>query len=477
LLGLILSLAFSWVPSLWYDEAATVSATTRTWAQLGEMLGTVDAVHGLYYAGMHLWFDLVGYSPFALRLPSAVATGLSAALLVLLVRRLRSPRVAVIAGIVFCLLPRVTWMGAEGRSYAFTVLAAILISLAFERALRRGGRGSWLLYAILAALSIVLFIYLSLVVLAHGITLAVRLISRDDAVHPAARSRRRWLGAAAMAAILSLPVVLVAALQSGQVSWIDPIGDTTARGVLLIQWFYKNPVFAVVAWLAMVAAAVLLFLRRDTEARRIRSLALPWLILPTAVIIAVSVVGSPLYSPRYLSFSIPAVAILIAVAIDALRNRWLITVAVLAMAAIAAPQYAAQRMPEAKQGASWTQVTDYIEEERTEHPAADEGIIYGPLRRHSSATTRVIAMAYPEPFDGMVDIKLKTPAAETGRLWESRYPLEDVMERFDGLDTVWLVTSDKRDWRPSITSRLATLGFALEEEEHFPGVNVLRYAR
>ena len=65
------------VPSVWYDEAATVSSATRSWTQLWAEVHTVDAVHALYYAGMHLVFDVFGYSPLTLRLPSAIAIGIA----------------------------------------------------------------------------------------------------------------------------------------------------------------------------------------------------------------------------------------------------------------------------------------------------------------------------------------------------------------------------------------------------------------
>ncbi len=46
-------------PSFWYDEAATISASySRSLAQLWQMMGNVDAVHGLYYVLMHGWFTI-----------------------------------------------------------------------------------------------------------------------------------------------------------------------------------------------------------------------------------------------------------------------------------------------------------------------------------------------------------------------------------------------------------------------------------
>ena len=45
-------------PSLWFDEAATISASTRTVPELWRMLGNIDTVHGLYYLVMHGWFAI-----------------------------------------------------------------------------------------------------------------------------------------------------------------------------------------------------------------------------------------------------------------------------------------------------------------------------------------------------------------------------------------------------------------------------------
>ena len=103
------------VPSVWYDEAATVSAATRTIPELVGMLGNVDAVHGLYYLIMHAVFGAVGYSPLSLRIVSALAVGLTAALVVVLDRRWRPGSLGIVAGLVFCVLPRVAWAGVEGR--------------------------------------------------------------------------------------------------------------------------------------------------------------------------------------------------------------------------------------------------------------------------------------------------------------------------------------------------------------------------
>ncbi|MCU1420536.1 MAG: hypothetical protein JWN36_187, partial [Microbacteriaceae bacterium] len=321
-LGFLVAFAFSWVPSLWFDEVATVSATTRTWGQLAQMLGNVDLVHGLYYAVIKVWFSAVGYSPVALRIPSAVAVGLAAALLVILVRKYGSRRLSILAGLVFLLLPRVTWMGTEGRSYAATSVLALAMTLAFLAASQRSGRGRasnlrwWGLYAGLAVLSSLTFLYLALLVVAHGVTALLRWQASGRRL---ARPLLWWAASAVVAAVVLTPFALLAMGQSAQVHWIGPLDATTWHGVFVAQWFYLNDTFAVVAWVAIAAAVVLMLVRRGS--RQLLMLAAPWIVVPTVLLVAASFVGEPLYSARYVTFGAPAVAILMAVAVDALGRR------------------------------------------------------------------------------------------------------------------------------------------------------------
>lgn len=493
LFGSLLSFAWAWQPSLWFDEAATVSATMRSWPELGRMLGSVDAVHGLYYAGMHLWFDLVGYSPFALRLPSAAAVGVAAALTVLLVSHRAGRRTAILAGVAFCLLPRVTWMGTEGRSYALTAALAVALTLVFLAAWRRGPAPRrirvlwWALYGVGVVVVAVTFIYLVFLVAAHGATAlwTYRVGRRRD--RAAGSSLAGWALASTAAGIVLVPFARAVGAQSGQVSWIDPVSWASIRSALVTQWFTLNPDFAVAGW-ALIVLGILWLARRNGAAGpatpsstasnpSLLAVALPWLVIPTLGVIAVSLVLSPLYSPRYLTFCAPAAAILIGVGLRALARKWAVVTALVVLVALATPQYLDQRKPEAKQNSSWSEVSAFIAGERAARPDDAAAVIYGPVRRHPAATTRVIAYSYPAAFAGLIDVTVDTPAAQTGHLWETRLPLDAVTGRLDGVSTVWLVTSDKQDWRPGVTVTLADLGYTLEGEWAFTGVNVLRYQR
>ncbi|CAN5285552.1 glycosyltransferase family 39 protein [soil metagenome] len=471
-LGFIISIAGIGIPSIWYDEAATISSVTRSWPQLWAELGNVDAVHGLYYALIHILFDVVGYSPIALRMPSAIAIGVAAALVVVLGRQLSRSHLGVIAGLVFVLLPRVTWAGTEGRSYAITALLAVALTVVFIKAQTSHRRRWWFGYSALAALSGALFLYLALVVLAHGATILWRLARRDRmAVH----SARRWSLAAVAAAIVTTPLAVEIISQSGQVSWIEPIGAQTAGQVFRTQWFYDSSPFAFLAWLLIAAGVIDLLRRRD---RVLLATVLTALVLPTLALVVISVVHTPLYQPRYLTMCTPFVAVAIAAGIVALRSRIAAASVLALIVVLAIPQIVSQRLPESKENASWSQIADLVAHERAlDGPGVTTAFIYGNVQRHPGATSRVIAYSYPAAFENSIDVTLATPAAETGQLWETRTPIAQSTGRLFDADVAYLITSNARDLRGETIAALAPLGWGVVDQWDFTSAHVLKFER
>lgn len=495
LVGLVATIvggALLWVPSVWYDEAATVVAATRSWSELWRTVQTVDIVHLAWYALMHVWFDLVGYSPTTLRLPSAVLTGVAAGLTVVLGRRLVDRRTGIVAGLLLAVLPRTTLVATEGRSFALSTMLAVILTLvllgALDRTLRRvptrtSGRVRalapwWAGYALLAVASTWSFLYLALLLAAHAVTVLL-VVLREGRSRDSLEALACFVGTGVVAAAATLPVALASERQSGQVSWIDAPSLATVRQFFVTQWSIGNEPFAWLMWAAAIAGVVVAVRtgRRGRLGGLLRT-TLPWLLVPTLTLLALSLVLDPLWSPRYQTFSAPALALLMAVGVTALPWRAAVAGVVVVAAALSAPTWVEQRQPTAKDVSAWDQVADIVAAERaTEPEGTREGIVYGPVRRHPSATSRIIEYTYPDAFRGLDDLTLETPAAETGGLWEEQYDLEEVLDRVDDLDSVWLVTSDRQDWRPRVTELLASKGFTLDDQWQVPRTNVLLYRR
>lgn len=446
--GTAVSLAGSWVPSLWHDEAATISAATRSLPELLHLIQTVDAVHGLYYALMHVWTSIAGTSAFAVRAPSALAAGLAVAALVLLVGRTGSRAAALLSGAALILLPRFAWAGVEARSPALTMLLAVVLTAVLLEASGRRDRAPWVAYGILLALSGVLFLDLVLLVPAHAI--ALLLLRRG--------LPRGFLVAVGSAAVVLVPFGLIAAGQSEQLFWVQEPTLGAWWDVLVVQFFGSN-------WpLALAVAAVLiagLVVRRQPK---VLAVAVPVLVVPLAVLLAASLLLEPLYVPRYLTFTAPALAALLGFALAALRRAGIAALVVLAL--LATPTIVAERLPEAKDSA-WAAVAQVVSAHRT---GGSEGVLWGTLTRFPRVPARAIGIGYPGAFAGMEDLTLESAPGPSGTLWGTDHQVE--LLDLAGLDTVWVIGADDR-W----SDELASAGFVRTHVWHELELEIAQYER
>jgi mannosyltransferase len=464
LLATLASFAWSWHPSLWTDEAATITAARRSLGDLWRMLGTIDAVHGLYYGLAHVWIAVLGSSALSVRLPSALAVGVAAAALLFLVRRLGgSSRAALSCAVVFALLPRTTWKGVEARSYAMATAVAVLLTLIVVIALERPTWRWWIGYALLGGIGIVLNLYLALLLVAHGVSVLLARAGRRAVVG--------FAGSALVAVLLAAPAVLESRSQSGQLG-AQSLGPVRLlRSILVNQAFLGDTATAsntpstslslsggvgdlwqpAAVLLAVVGLILILtgVLRTRLNGRddpdhgdRVRLLrwALPWAALPALVVGGYAMLGPPLYSPRYFSFCTPAVAILIGLGLDILRRRWIAAVAVAAMLVLAAPVYISQRQVTAKSGTDWVLVADYV----GRHKGPEQGVYFAP--RYPTVpgdrvgrTLRSIRVAYPQEFRGLRDVTETTTPAADGTLTGASARLTASGDRLAGLDAVWVI--------------------------------------
>ncbi|MBZ4017853.1 glycosyltransferase family 39 protein, partial [Streptomyces purpurogeneiscleroticus] len=283
--------------TLWRDEAATAQVAGRSLPQLWQLLGTADAVHGLYYALMHGVRALLGGGETALRLPSVLGATAAAGLVALTGSRLAAPRVGLWAGLLFAAFPTVSHYAQEARSYALVMAGAALSTLLLTSAVRHGRARNWTAYAAVTALTALLHECAVLVLAAHALTLLVSRVPR--AVW------WRWAAAACAVALALLPLVALSRGQSHQLNWLYPPGLRAAW--LLLRSFAgpSVPVVVVVCLLLAVAA------RRPLPRRGplgLSAVALPLALLPPALLFVASQ-WYPAFLDRYLLFSLPGAAL------------------------------------------------------------------------------------------------------------------------------------------------------------------------
>ncbi len=454
------------VPSLWRDEAATISGSQRPLGAIIDLTLHQDAVHGAYYLLMHAVISAGGISATVLRLPSLIAMALAAGLLAALGRRLAAasglpwPAAAgLLAGLALALVPITTRYAQEARPYALTSLTAVLATYLLVRAVPAGRWPWWASYAAALALTGYFNLFAVALALAHGVSL---LLARGQAKAgdvPAGPggpglvtfgTLRAWVLSCLAAAVALGPMAVLALLQSGQLNWVtSPDLSTVAT---LIRDFagaaLAIPLVALLAVLGWVAGPGLARGRGLVLA----VVALPWLILPPVVLLAVSL-ADPLYVERYVIFCLPALSLLVGAGLTWLvkltgeavsqrgaaagRSRALAflpsaVLAVAMVAALAGPQQAI------RQPAS-----------RADNLRALAAVI-GARERPGDAIwylpwdTALVGMAYPAPFARLRDIGLgRSPiASATLRGLPASQPT--VAGRLRTVRRVWTV-----QWTPS----------------------------
>ena len=419
-------------PSLWFDEAATISASTgRSLTELWQLLDNIDAVHGLYYLVMQGWFTIFPATEFWSRLSSCLAVGGAAAGVVVLGKQFSTRSVAVTAGLTFAILPRITWAGIETRSYALSALAAVWLTVLLVVAARGNRTALWQLYALALVVSTLLNLFVVLMVLAHAVLLKVVAAKRSTIV--------RWAAASSVALVIVAPFLAFCRTQIAQLRWISSRNAQTVIDIAKAQYFDRSVPFAI---LAGVFLTVPLLLRRvsplDTGSRQLATIAVAWMVLPTAALLIYSVLLEPVYHPRYLCFTAPAMALLLGVCIVAVaKNRERIVAVLAAFALAATPNYLfVQRGSYAKEGMDFSQVADVI----TQHAAPGDCLIMDNTTTWKPGPIRPLTAARPAAYEKLVDPGRGARAAARNRLWDAHLGIWGVADRVRQCTVLWTVS-------------------------------------
>ncbi|MGH3532007.1 MAG: glycosyltransferase family 39 protein [Mycobacterium sp.] len=435
LLTAVISAAAAGRPSLWFDEGATISASaSRSLPELWRLLGHIDTVHGLYYLLMHGWFAIFPPTEFWSRVPSCLAIGAAAAGVVVFGKQFSSRTTAVCAGVVFAILPRVTWAGIEARSYAFTAAAAVWLTVLLVAATRRNRWWLWLLYALALTLSILLNIYLVLLVPAYAV------------VTPVIRRRKsvvlRWAVTSSAVVGIMTPFMVFAHGQVFQVAWISPLDWHSVIDVAQHQYFDNSVPFALLAGVVIVVAIAL---RRASapggggDTRRLLLVCAAWIAVPTAVSLIYSAISEPVYYARYLFFTAPAMAVVLAVCIVTItRKPWAVAGVLILFATAALPNYLfSQRGPYAKESWDYSQVADLI----SAHAAPGDCLLVDNTVRWAPGPIRALLATRPAAFAPLVDVERGARGPEHGTLWDGHIAVWLVLHRLDACTTVWTISS------------------------------------
>ena len=406
LLAIVVSAAGAARPSLWFDEAATISAGTRSVPELLRMVGHIDAVHGVYYLLMHGWFAVFPATEFMSRLSSAIAVGAAAAGVVVLGRQLSTRQVAVTAGLVFAILPRVTWAGMETRSYALTMAAAVWLTVFCVLAARRNRKVLWCGYFALLVAATLLNVFLVLIIPVHAVVVGVC---------AGRRALRDWAVAAVAAVGAVTPFLMFTQTQLFQVRWISPLQAGTAVKIVQDQYFDRAVPFAALAGAILLAGGVELW-RRGTPASvrpaRLAVIAITWMAAPTAALL--------------LGQCVVAVG----------RGRVGVTAILAALTVAAAPSYLAQRGPYAKEHMDYSQVADVIER----YAAPGDCLVLDNSTTWKPGPIRPLLAARPAAYQRLHDYGRGRTAIQRNMLWDSHIAIWAWADKMPDCPALWTIT-------------------------------------
>ena len=360
MLGLLLRVWAIGAKGLWLDEAFSIWMGRHPLPELLDWIVRIDQHPPLYYALLHGWLAF-GDNEAWVRGLSALTGTLAIPVFYAFVRTLAAERTALIAAFVLAIAPFHVRFAQETRMYALLSLtaAAVMLGVAMiltpgQPASRARQRAGWITYVLATVATLLthntalfLPVAVNLFMLPFIFLRRRRAVTADvrttGATHtgsaPFARlqapSLRAWLLAQAAVILLWLPWSVAFVRQGIGVYnefWIPPPTVQTVIDTLFTfasAFFPGNLLWPGVVWLLFGTFCVLGLLATRKSPALLALLLVLWL-TPFAGEWLVSLRRPIFYDRTLIWASLPLLAI-VAIGIDSLRRRWLVTAALVAL--------------------------------------------------------------------------------------------------------------------------------------------------
>ena len=341
LVGLALSARLHGItePVIWYDEGYSLLLSQRSPALIWTT--TAGDVHPpLYYVILHYWMQLFGSSVLSVRGLSALADVGTLLLCIKLMSLLVSRRAALIAGVLFALLPIAVRYSQEVRMYTLLgmwLMAATVVLVCWGR--QPQFRRYPLLYVLLMSAAFYTHYFAALCVLVHWLYWS-GLGSGEPVLLPV----RRWLWVNVAIVLLYMPWLPNFVEQARTMKGLDWIPPTTWQ--TLPDFIGQSTVMTTPAeggwWGGLIVSALMIVCAVRVLAdrridRRSALLLIGYFFAPVVVVFLLSW-AVPIFIPRYLVFAAVGLPMLVAITLDRIAARWPIA-ALLCLCLFAAAQW------------------------------------------------------------------------------------------------------------------------------------------
>ena len=320
--------------SLWYDEAFSANAALRSWGELLALVQTREVNMALYYGLLHAWMKF-GNDDGYIRLLSAVFAVAAVGGTYLVGRRLLGGPIGLAAALLLAINAFAVHYAQEARSYALLLFLAVASVGLLLRALTKPTPLRWMVFALTAAA----MPYAHLI----GVTMwAVHAVA--IATYRPRPPRRMLALAAAVPVIIVIPIMVISAANVSRgvtwvpsptprlflESWISLLGSGVPRGTIT-----SVGVALAISGTALAGYGAVTQLARRGSERWAGLLIISWVAIAILLTLAVSAI-KPLFVVRYLVLVVPAISLLVALGIVRLRWRAFQTIAAVGFVALAA---------------------------------------------------------------------------------------------------------------------------------------------
>ena len=283
-----------------------------------------------------------------------------------------------------------------------------------------------------------------------------------------------WLAAGLAAAVLLVPLVAMAYAQRNALSWMTATASIGRDTVALTHLWAGSPSLV---WpvFGLAALGVLASLIARPRSLSPATVALPWLVAPPAILLAVSTTH-PVYDQRYVEFCLPALAICVSSGIMALWRlvaralgqvsrdgsasgrslaAWLACLPAIAVAVALAvalqPAEAVVRQPSYR-----PDDLEYEAQLVAANYQPGDIVFFIPMN------DRIVSMPFPVPWQKLRDIALADSPVSSDTLYGTDVSPAELLKRFTHVTRVWVVSSSEVPEATYLASAQAT---PLDKEE------------
>jgi 4-amino-4-deoxy-L-arabinose transferase-like glycosyltransferase len=343
-------------PGIWFDEALSVVRAQQTLPVLARIVAVTQPNMALYYFVLHFWLSFVSLfgihaTEAVVRFPSAIFSALSTSALYFLARRFLGSLVAIFAALLYLLNTLQLTYAQETRAYTLQLLLLILSWYAllalFSRDLsRKRARSWWMCFVLSSALAIYAQLFSGLVLATQALAIALLLVFPNAWQTRVRQQMRPLLISWACIGTLVAPI-LYASRVGSKTGWLPLPGPrdvyklfvtiSSQNKILLVLFALTILPGLLVTLLAILPrgqaqlqqlsllpkgeALVRPWCKRCTQLLPLAIFLLCWLLGPVTLSYIVSQKATRLFSPRYLVVIVPALVLLVALGLSALRWR------------------------------------------------------------------------------------------------------------------------------------------------------------